>query len=121
MKTKTILLAHGSSDPQWSNTFVELTRISLNKHVDACLAFMELSTPSIEDAVKQAKDEGYEKVVVLPLFLAKGRHLKKDVPAMLDEYKANYQIETELMAPIGEHPLLGEAISQIIDDLLIQG
>lgn len=116
MTTKIILLAHGSSDQNWTDTFVELAKPATQKDQNTTLAFMELSTPSLECKVKEAKEEGYDRVVVLPLFLAKGRHLRKDVPAMLKDYEEKYAIETQLLAPIGEHPILAAALTDIITD-----
>lgn len=116
--TKTILLAHGSSDPSWSAAFVTLAAPTLSEISDTALAYMELSEPSLESEVERAKAEGYNSVQVLPLFLAKGRHLKKDVPEMLDDYQSKYQIETSLLNPIGEHPLIATAINDIVKDTL---
>ena len=114
--TKTILLAHGSSDPDWCAAFVEMTQLSVESKTSVALAFMELSEPSLEEEVRNAKEQGYNQVKVLPLFLAEGRHLKKDVPGMLETYKERYQINTELLPPIGKHPILSEAINSIIDE-----
>lgn len=118
LATKTILLAHGSSDPSWSAAFVTLASPTLSEISDTALAYMELSEPSLEAEVQRAKAEGYACVQVLPLFLAKGRHLKKDVPAMLADYQAKYEIETSLLNPIGEHPLIASAINDIVKDTL---
>lgn len=117
-EVKTILLAHGSSDIEWSNTFFRLCGPSLDAHQNASLAFMELSEPSLEEEIALAKQQGYQKVLVLPLFLAKGRHLKKDVPGMLERYSEAYTIETELLPPFGEHPKLAEALNNIITETL---
>ena len=115
-KVKTILLAHGSSDPDWSNAFVKMTQDATKGNHDAALAFMELSEPSLEAEVKLASQDGYTEAQVLPLFLAQGRHLKKDVPAMLAEYEEKYSIQTKLLPPIGEHPILSKAIDAIISE-----
>lgn len=118
MTVKTILLAHGSSDLNWSRAFEELAALALSRDESSTLAFMELSEPSLEDKVKEAKDEGADKVQVLPLFLAEGRHLRKDVPAMLAEYEQRYGIKTSLLPPIGKHPKLSEALADIVNDMI---
>lgn len=116
MKEKIILLAHGSSDLNWSDTFVHLTRPACEQNKNVQLAFMELSSPSLELCVKRAAKEGYQKVTVLPLFLAKGKHLKKDVPGMLESYASTYGVATQLLDPIGEHPALADALLRIIEE-----
>ena len=116
MKEKIILLAHGSSDHDWSNTFVSMTHNICDHRADVSLAFMELSKPSLESVIKQAKADDFQSICVLPLFLAKGRHLKVDVPNMLMGYQAKYAVATRLMSPIGENPMIAQAIQLIIEE-----
>ncbi|MDG5500425.1 CbiX/SirB N-terminal domain-containing protein [Marinobacter sp. BGYM27] len=115
---RVLLLAHGSSDPKWCETFEALARPSLDAIPEAAIAYMELSEPSLASEIARASRDGIEKVTVLPLFLAAGRHLRKDVPEMLAQLSARHGVITELAAPIGEHPLLAESISQIAKERL---
>ncbi len=117
MKTLTILLAHGSSDPNWSDTFVNLTaKACTNAHTH--LGFMELSEPSMETLAEQGVKQGCTHLRVLPLFLAKGRHLKVDIPKQLAALETRFGISTELLPPIGEHPQLAAALDSIIKETL---
>ena|SRR3990167_9563864 len=118
MRTLTILLAHGSSDPAWGETFAVMTEPVTRKFSNAKLAFMELSTPTLDDVAAQAAEDGVEAIIVLPLFLSTGKHLKKDIPAMLKNIEARFGIRTQLLPPIGEHPALGSAILSIIEQTL---
>lgn len=118
MQTLTILVAHGSSDTHWSDTFVGLTEPTRSNHPDTRLAFMELSHPSIEQVVAEGYDNGFNDFKVLPLFLAKGKHLKKDIPTILKKLEEQYGITTTLLPPIGEHPELSLAINRIIDQTI---
>lgn len=118
MSEITILVAHGSSDENWSNTFVGLTEPTRTTHSNTRLAFMELSKPSIEEVVEDAVAGGANSFSVLPLFLAKGKHLKKDIPNILSALESKYGISTKLLPPIGEHPELAEAINRIIDQTM---
>lgn len=117
---RVLLLAHGSSDPRWCETFEKLASPSLAAIQDAAIAYMELSEPSLDAEVARAAHEGVDKVTVLPLFLAAGRHLRHDVPAMLDKLSKEHGLDIELAAPIGEHPLLGDAIRHIVEERLGQ-
>jgi len=120
MKEKIVLLAHGSSDQDWSDTFVIMTSNICDHRSDVSLAFMELSEPSLEGVVKQAKTDGFQSICVLPLFLAKGRHLKVDVPRMLQSYQTKYDVATRLLSPIGENPMIAHAIQLIIEEGLAE-
>lgn len=117
---RVLLLAHGSSDPRWCETFEKLAGPSLAAIPDAAVAYMELSEPSLDAEVARAASDGVHKVTVLPLFLAAGRHLRHDVPEMLDKLSTEHGLDIELAAPIGEHPLLGDAIRHIVEERLGQ-
>lgn len=116
--THVILLAHGSSDPNWQATFEALARPSCEALPQAVVGYMELCEPSLEQQIAHLKQAGASRIKIVPLFLAQGRHLRKDVPAMLAAYQSQYQIPLELTAPIGEHPALAESIRRIVGDIL---
>lgn len=116
--TRIILLAHGSSDQRWCQTFEALAAPTLAAMPESRVAYMELASPSLEEEIASAADAGIRNIRVLPLFLAAGRHLRKDVPAMLDDYRARYQVQIDLMPPIGDDPRLGTALRDIAQDLL---
>lgn len=116
--TRVILLAHGSSDRRWCQTFEALAAPTLAALPEARVAYMELASPSLEEEIASAVSAGVASIRVLPLFLAAGRHLRKDVPAMLEDYRSRYQVDIELMPPIGDDARLGLALRDIARDLL---
>ncbi|KZZ46252.1 MAG: CbiX/SirB N-terminal domain-containing protein [Saccharospirillaceae bacterium] len=122
MKKATVLLAHGSSDPHWLEPFDQLTH-SIAQQLPAGtplqLAYMELAEPMLEDAVIDLVKSGHQHIDILPLFFAAGRHLRKDVPEMLDAVKHKLQqqgfsCELDLHTPIGLEPEVASAISQVV-------
>ena len=113
----TILLAHGSSDPNWLMPFEHLTsRICAQVTSDARveLAYMELAEPTLEHQVEQLHQQGYTHIDVLPLFFAAGRHLRKDVPAQIDALMTQLDISISLHPPVGLEPEVASAISQVV-------
>ncbi|MFE8069634.1 CbiX/SirB N-terminal domain-containing protein [Marinobacteraceae bacterium S3BR75-40.1] len=114
-----ILLAHGSSDANWQRTFEQLAAPTCQALPHARIAYMELCSPSLQDVVAQQVAEGAQAIKVVPLFLARGRHLRKDIPAMLaDLQDAHPGVDMELTAPIGEAPALGEAVRSVVEGIL---
>ncbi|MCK0106264.1 CbiX/SirB N-terminal domain-containing protein [Marinobacter sp. S0848L] len=113
-----ILLAHGSSDKRWCETFEKLAEPTLNSIDNATIAYMELAEPSMETIVAQAKSQGAKEFTVVPLFLAAGRHLRKDVPAMIDEIEKQHNVSMRLADPIGYNPHLGLAIRDVVQEEL---
>jgi len=110
-----VLLAHGSSDKNWAETFFVLTNTSRMKHDNVRLAFMELNPPSLSEVVRNAVQEGFTSITVLPLFLARGKHLKHDIPQQLTILENDLGITTKLLPPIGEQAEIANAIETIID------
>ena len=115
MKSMMILLAHGSSNKNWAQTFLNLTKTARQKHQNVRLAYMELSTPSLEEVIQEAAELGYTDISVLPLFLAKGKHLLHDIPEQLKTLENLFNIKSHLLSPIGEQPEIAAAINQIIE------
>lgn len=117
----TILLAHGSTDQNWLAPFADLLaniRAGLDtERVE--LAYMELAEPSLEHQITQLAKEGYKHIDVLPLFFAAGRHLRRDVPNIIESLQADlsaqgHEISVELHAPVGLDPEVAAAISRIV-------
>ncbi len=117
-KQQIILLAHGSSDQRWCDTFEKLAEPTLTSVAGSRVAYMELSSPSLQDVVAEGAARGIRQFTVVPLFLAAGRHLRKDVPAMLEELEHNHSVSIKLQPPVGENPELGQAIRHVVEKTL---
>jgi sirohydrochlorin cobaltochelatase len=108
--TAFVLVAHGSRDPAWAEPLVHLAR-----SVGARLAFVELGVPGIEEAVSQALAEGARVVRLLPLFMAVGRHVRRDIPASVDALRAAHPDRTiEILPPLGEDERFWAALREIV-------
>ncbi|MCM0612255.1 CbiX/SirB N-terminal domain-containing protein [Marinobacter sediminum] len=114
MNHRIILLAHGSSDKRWCETFEGLAAPTLSAVPHSQVAYMELAEPSLEDTVADGVSAGVREFTVVPLFLAAGRHLRKDVPAMIASLEQTHNVKIVLAPPIGENPLLGQAIKDVV-------
>lgn len=112
----TILLAHGSRDPLWKATFEALTEPTVRGRWDIGVAYMELCGPSLHDVALEAVRNGTTHFRVIPLFLATGKHLREDIPAMLDALSRELERPFNLTPPVGEHPVLAQAIYDIVTE-----
>ncbi|MFK4751551.1 sirohydrochlorin chelatase [Oceanobacter antarcticus] len=113
----TILLAHGSSDPNWVKPFEQLAgqiRENLDQSGRVELAYMELAEPSLEHQVAALSDDGMTHIDVLPLFFAAGRHLRKDVPLQLEALQRQHLVKLTLHPPVGLEPEVATAISNVV-------
>lgn len=116
-----ILLAHGSSDKRWCDTFEALAEPTIKAVSNSRIAYMELAEPSLDTVVREGVAQGTLEFTIVPLFLAAGRHLRKDVPAMIEALEKSTGSSIHLGPPIGENPLLGQAIKDVVSLQLDHG
>lgn len=110
-----VLFAHGARDPEWAEPFRDIARqvAALRPGLAVKLAFLELQTPTLAEAITALAGEGHRKIRVAPLFMAQGGHLKKDVPVLLDGIRASHPgLHIEMMTAIGDAPELRQAIAE---------
>ena len=109
-----ILFAHGARDPEWAAPFGIIKQQVQAARPEALveLAFQDFMTPTLEAAVEQAAAQGAKRVIVVPLFMAQGGHLKQDLPRMVGKLREQHpQLEFRVMSAIGEAPEILQAIS----------
>ena len=116
-----ILFAHGARFPEWADTLHRLCAAvrALMPAVRVEPAFLEFMAPSLPDCVGALVDEGFQRIVVVPMFLAQGGHLKEDLPKLLDELRlAHPQVTFELTGPIGEAEAVIQAMATHVSTLV---
>ena len=104
-KTALILFAHGARDPEWAGPMRRIREAALARpgapRVE--LAFLEFMTPTLPEAIAALAAEGARRVAVVPIFLAQGGHLKRDLPVLLEEARAAHPgCEITLATAAGE-------------------
>jgi sirohydrochlorin ferrochelatase len=101
-----LLVAHGSRR-QASNDEVQQLRTTLqiklrDRFEYVGCAFLELAEPSIPDAIQTCIDDGATGISVLPYFLAAGRHVTEDIPAIVQTKKNQYpDIDIRILPYLG--------------------
>ena len=115
-ETGILLFAHGARDPAWARPF-EAVASTLRPQMPpgrVALAFLEFMTPGMAEAGDALVAAGCTRVVVVPLFLGAGGHVRKDVPALMAELQSRHAGTTWTLAPsIGESALLVQAMADI--------
>lgn len=53
-------------------------------------AYLEITPPSIPDAIARCVEEGAREVRVLPYFVLSGRHVKEDMPRIVAEARKKH-------------------------------
>lgn len=96
-----VLLGHGARDPEWAEPLKDVAerirRATGSTHVE--LAFLEFMSPDLDTAVQRLMAVGCTKVTVLPMFIAQGGHLKRDLPAAVAGLRQQYPASELVLAP----------------------
>lgn len=114
-----IIVAHGSR-VRASNDEIRLLTAALaariaDRYQYTTAAFLELADPSIGAAIDGAAAAGAREVVVLPYFLAAGKHVTRDIPAIVQERQAAHPAITIRLADyLGKQPGLVELLARSV-------
>jgi sirohydrochlorin cobaltochelatase len=81
-----ILFAHGSREPGWAEPFEQLAarvRVAAPQ-AQVRLAFLELMQPDLAGAA------GVDTIRIVPIFLGQGGHLRRDLPLLVNDLRAQF-------------------------------
>ena len=109
-----VLFAHGARDPEWARPFEEIRdRVRASRpEYPIALAFLEVISPPLEEAIAALAAEGASSITVFPLFMAQGGHLKGDLPRILAAIRLQYpHLPISLESALGDAPEILDAIS----------
>jgi precorrin isomerase/sirohydrochlorin ferrochelatase len=74
-----LLIGHGSSDPNAHDAFVHTADAIRPRYRNTHHCFLELDNPNIEQGVTDALAKNPRILLIMPYFLHKGAHIKRDV------------------------------------------
>jgi sirohydrochlorin ferrochelatase len=124
-----LLVGHGSSMPynkELVETTAKLIAAQTKNFVVKC-GFMNINSPSIKEALNSFHNEKIDALVVVPLFLAKGVHIEKDIPSEIGleigQKKGTFALNGTTIPllyadPIGSDPLLASLMVKNVQKAL---
>ncbi|MCK6391677.1 MAG: CbiX/SirB N-terminal domain-containing protein [Azonexus sp.] len=116
MSTSIILFAHGARDPEWASPLrrVQETIALRAPDVPVELAFLEFMSPDLPACVARLIDAGSRDFLVLPMFIAQGGHLKRDLPALIEQLRSTWpEARFSLAEAVGESPEVVQAMAAV--------
>ncbi len=116
MQRAVILFAHGSRDPLWHLPMqaVAAQVAAADPQVQVACAFLELTTPDLPTAAAQLVAQGVQQLTVVPMFLGVGRHVREDLPVLMDGLRQQHPgVDIVLQAAVGENPQLVALLAKI--------
>jgi len=114
MNQALVLFAHGARDPEWAGPIrrVRESILAMQPDTRVELAFLEFMAPTLADAVATLVADGVERIAVLPMFIAQGGHLKRDVPELIAALRQSHPaVVIELAAAVGETAAVIDAMA----------
>ncbi|MCY1353147.1 CbiX [compost metagenome] len=109
-----VLFAHGARDARWREPFERLQQklVAALPGCDVRLAFLELMSPLLPDTLAELAADGVAEVTVVPVFFGQGGHIRRDLPALLDQCRqAHPGLRLHCAAAVGESDAVLDAIA----------
>lgn len=99
-----LYVAHGTrihEGQQQARYFIEKVQRKIAVPIQE-IAFLEISTPSVEQGIAACVKRGATKILVMPLLLLAAQHAKSDLPQIVKKMRLSYpQVAIQLGTPIG--------------------
>lgn len=104
-----ILLGHGARDSRWAEPFervaslVRARRRAQQDEGPVSLAFLGLMQPSLQAAIAAQVARGCDRIVIVPVLMGQGGHVRRDLPPLLDQARLTHpHVRIDCAPPIGE-------------------
>ena len=107
-----IIFAHGAREPEWARPFEGLRDRLRAEGLRVELAYLEIMKPDLREAAKALSAHGAKAVTIVPLFLARGKHLKRELPEMVTALsRAHPDVDFRVTPALGDDPEILDAIT----------
>ena len=119
-KRALLLVAHGSRLPEANAEVARLTErlreAAGGQYMIVAHAFLEIAEPSIPAGIDACVAQGATQLWVLPYFLAAGRHVRDDVPTLVDQARKRYPHTTICLCKhLGAEAGLPELLLRLVE------
>jgi sirohydrochlorin ferrochelatase len=123
-KPAALIVAHGSRRAQ-AGDVLETMAAHVRQRLDTTrvdIAYLENGEPDVASAIENCFFEGVRRLVVIPLFLLPGVHVKVDLPRVIEAARQAFPNLQILQADfLGAHPALGGVVCELFLDCVKSG
>lgn len=111
-RTGFLIFAHGSRDPAWRVPFDQMLNMARDRAQEPVeLAFLESMEPNLTQGVQALFEQGARHIVITPIFLAAGSHIRQDLPQLVRDIEKRLPgLHIEIQATIGENAFMQTAM-----------
>jgi len=118
MNTGVILLGHGSRREEANDEIRQIAKMIQDGDKAGCyeVAFLSFADPSLTEAAEDLIAKGVDNIIVMPIFLVTGNHIKRDIPSKLLLLKTSHpEVKFVMAKHFGAHP----EIVKIVQDRIL--
>jgi sirohydrochlorin ferrochelatase len=109
-----VLVGHGSRAPEANAALAELARaLGSDAGVATFPGYLEMTEPTIPDALRAAAAAGAQRIVVVPYFLSPGMHVKRDLTEIVAAARAELGVTIEISDFLGAHPEVPRLLAEL--------
>lgn len=115
-----ILFAHGARDPRWAEPLHRLADSVRAREpgLPVAIAFLELMTPTLQDAVDMLAAQGARQIDLLPVFWSGAGHVVRDLPDMLRAAQSRHPgMSVRVLPVLSDLPGVLDAVAAAAIDL----
>ena len=113
MSTGLVLFCHGGRDERWREPFDRLRALIEQRYPGPVeLAFLESMSPGLDAACSALVERKAERIIVVPLFLGTGGHLRRDLPPLIEAAQTSSGVTVTAVTAAGEDDAVLEAIAE---------
>ncbi|KFN04374.1 sirohydrochlorin chelatase [Bacillus clarus] len=120
-----VYVGHGSRLQKGNDQFIHFIQSVMKERNESIqkIAFLELATPTIQDAVTETILEGATEIMIVPVLLFAAAHYKRDIPFEIEQIQKEYpHITFSVAPPFSTHPYMIElVVKRIREAMPIQG
>ncbi|GAB6255370.1 MULTISPECIES: CbiX/SirB N-terminal domain-containing protein [Peribacillus] len=99
-----LYICHGSRVKEASAQAIDFIKVCMQAQPNSIqeYCFLELETPTIEEAYDRCVQKGATRIIAIPVLLLTAVHAKHDIPVILNQMKERYPaVELKYGRPIG--------------------
>ncbi|HEK9102784.1 TPA: sirohydrochlorin chelatase [Bacillus pseudomycoides] len=116
-----VYMGHGSRLHEGNEQFIHFVKSVIKERSESIqkIGFLELTTPTVQDAIVAAIQDGATEVLLVPVLLFAAAHYKRDVPFEIEKIKKLYpHITFSVVPPFSTHPLMIELVVKRIREAM---
>jgi sirohydrochlorin cobaltochelatase len=109
-----VLFGHGARNPEWAKPFHAIRSVLVARAPEVLveLGFLEAMRPTFDEAIDTLVINGATEISIVPIFLATGSHIAKDLPQLAANAMDRHpEIAIDIVPPAGESGLVIEAMA----------